>query len=163
MVLTVAVVGVVQPAVHQITDVIAVGNGLMPAIRSMRVSAVVGAAIGDGGVLRRILCGYGDLVFLHLAVGAWVVKVAVMEEVHMSIVTDPGVTTVRSVSVGMGPCMRVCHDASLPEICKCMCKDSLRHWYAHVPRVGSRFTRQRGRTGPYDGPRIDASRWEMSH
>jgi hypothetical protein len=99
VVVTVVAVRVVQPAVDQIVDVVAVWDGFVATAGPMEVMAVV--PLGDrlvlGGILRRDF----KPVFFDGAVFARVMEVAIMQIVDVVFVFDGGVLAVGSVNVGV--------------------------------------------------------------
>jgi hypothetical protein len=95
-----AAVGMVQVAVHQIVDVIAVGNLRVAALRAMHMGFVVPAA----GVLRRaggrVLRRHADHMFVDM-VAVNVVEVAVVKVVGVAVVLDGDMTAALAVLVGV--------------------------------------------------------------
>jgi hypothetical protein len=89
VIVAVITVRMVQPAVHEIVDMIAMRDGFMSAIRPV----LVGAARLRRATRRVFRVDRDDVlidvIFMH------VVKVTVMQVVHMAFVPDRGVTAVR--------------------------------------------------------------------
>jgi hypothetical protein len=112
MVVTVAFMRMMKASVHQIAGVVTVGDGLVPAIRAVDMIGFVSAAVREDLALLRIPAGHRDRVFLDFPVGARMVKVAVVEVVHVTVVANARVAASRSVLVGVRACVRVCHAAS---------------------------------------------------
>lgn len=99
MVVAVAVMDMMQPAIHQVVDMIAVGHGFVTAIGSMDVVGRMAAALAMGAVIR---IGRIDLqhVLVHV-ITVHVVQMAVVEIVDVARVLDGGVATVRTVLVAV--------------------------------------------------------------
>jgi len=95
MIIAMITMRVVQPAGHEIVDVVAVRDCFMSAIWTMRMRAV-----DLGRTLRRICCADRDDVFVHM-VAAHMVKMAVVDIVHMAIMSDCGVAAIRTVLMRM--------------------------------------------------------------
>ena len=100
MIVTVALVRVMQMPVHEVVDMVAVGDGGMSAVRAVHVTGFVPVA----GVVRRAALG----VFLgnlqHAFVGVTfmrMVQVAVVQVIDMIAVNDAGMAAARAVDVGM--------------------------------------------------------------
>jgi hypothetical protein len=91
VIITVVAVRVVQPAVDQEIDVVAVRHPLMAAV-------VVLAGAGDRGALRGVGRVDRQNVLVVMAV-VRAVQVAVVEIVHMAVVADAGVAAVVAVYV----------------------------------------------------------------
>src|SRR5437879_5464447 len=91
-------VRVVQVAVHQVIDVIAVRNLLVAATRSVDVRRVVRLASVFGGAGGRVGRIDGELVFIDV-VAVHVVQVAVVQVVGVLVVFYHPVAAVRAVTV----------------------------------------------------------------
>jgi hypothetical protein len=91
MIVAMAVMRMMQPPIHEVIDVIAMGYAFVSAARSMRVRApgVAGAARGIG--IADLDDMFVDMVPMH------VVQVAIMEVVHMTVVAHSRVSTVRAM------------------------------------------------------------------
>jgi hypothetical protein len=95
MIVAMAVVDVMQATIHQVVDVVAVGNGLVAAVRTMdmigrmatalTMSAVIGI---DGTDLQHMLI---HVIAMHM------VQMAIVEIVDMAVMLDSGVAAVRTV------------------------------------------------------------------
>lgn len=100
MVVAVAAVGMVQVAAHEVVHVVAVRHGLVAAAGPVDVALIVAAA----GVGRRAGVGIrgadGEAVLVHMP-AVDVVKVAVVQKVHMAVVADGGVAAAGAVLVGV--------------------------------------------------------------
>jgi hypothetical protein len=94
-----AVMDVMQTAIHQVVDMITVGHGFMTAIGSMDVVGPMAAALAMGAVIR---VGGIDLqdVLVHV-IAMHVVQMAVVQIVDMASVLDGGMATVRTVLVAV--------------------------------------------------------------
>ncbi len=99
VVVAVAGVRVVQVALDEVVDVVAVGDGLVAAVGAVGVLAAVGAA----RVLRGAVAGVGGLdgdgVLFDAAVLARVVEMAVVQVVGVAVVLDGGVAAAVAVHV----------------------------------------------------------------
>jgi hypothetical protein len=95
VIVAVIAVRMMQPAVHEIVDVIAVRNGLVPAIWAVLVRAV-GFRRTPHGIRRTDLDGMLiDVILMH------VMKVAVVKIVHMAVMPDGGMPAIRAVLMRM--------------------------------------------------------------
>ena len=86
VVVAVIAVRMMQAPVHEVVDMVAVGDGFMAAARSVNMPCLRFHAIG-GVAAVRILVGDGNLVLLDLA-GLLVQKAAVLEIVNVVVVSD---------------------------------------------------------------------------
>lgn len=107
MVVAMTVVLVMQVSVDQIIDVIAMGNGWVPATWAMDMLRTVAHAVVAAGASSRICIGYLECMLLDLAVGTLVVQVSIVKVIDMSIVLDGRVATILAmdmivVFVGVG-------------------------------------------------------------
>jgi hypothetical protein len=102
VVVAVIAVGVVEAAVDEVVDVVAVGHGLVPAPGAVDVLGVVDGGdarldgVAPGGVAR----ADGQDVLVDLAVGD-VVEVPVVEVIDVAVVLDGGVPAAGAVLVGV--------------------------------------------------------------
>lgn len=97
MIVAMVTVDVVQVAIYQVVDVIAVGHLGVSAVGTVHVvRSVTFAAVGRASVGIRIGDGYAVLVVVIL-VGA--VQVPVVEVPYVAVVHDGGVAAVRAVGV----------------------------------------------------------------
>jgi len=86
-------VDVVQAAIHQVVDMVAMGNGFVAAIGTMDVigrmaaALAVGALVGVGGT-------DGEDVLVHV-IAMHVVQVAIVEIVDVPVMLDGGVPAIR--------------------------------------------------------------------
>jgi hypothetical protein len=100
MVVAVVAVGVMEVAVDEVVDVVAVGDGGMAAVGAVlvaffvAVAGVLGSAIGGVGFVD----GQGMLLNL---VPFDVVQMAVVQVIDVAVVDDAGVATTWAVLVGM--------------------------------------------------------------
>jgi hypothetical protein len=99
VIVAVAVVLVVKVTVHDVVDVIAVRNRLVPATGAVNVPRLMPGADMPTGAGSRIRRCHGQGVFLHGAVGPHVVQMAVVNVVHMIAVLNSGVPASRPVLV----------------------------------------------------------------
>jgi hypothetical protein len=88
-------VGPVQPPVDQVVDVIAVRNGVMSTLGTVGVRGVAPHRIG---VVSRMLLVHRDHMLVNVLL-VRMVEMAVVEVVHVVVVTYGGVATTRSVLV----------------------------------------------------------------
>ena len=98
MVVAVVAVRMVQVPVYQVINMIAVGNGLVPAARTVPVARFVTAA----GVVRRtaVRVFIADLQHMFVnVVAVGVVKVSVVKIINMIAVANRGVAAVFAVNV----------------------------------------------------------------
>ncbi len=96
MVIAVIAVGVVEMAVDEVADVVAVGDGLVAAVRAMGVVRVVALAVVIGGAVIGVFVGDLQAVLVVVAfVG--MVEVAVVKVIDVAVVLDGRVTAVGAV------------------------------------------------------------------
>jgi hypothetical protein len=93
VVVAVALVRMVQMAIDQVIDVIAVGYGRVSAAGPVHVIGAVAAAGVSAGTTVWIGCGDVDAVFFDVACGGLVMKVAIMQIIYMVSVLDGRVST----------------------------------------------------------------------
>jgi hypothetical protein len=99
MIIAVAVVRMVQVAIDEVIDVIAVGNGRVTAVRTVHmIGSVPLANVAARAAIRigRVDC---QDVLLDLAGGGWMMEVTIVEIIDMTFVLESFVTTVRAVHV----------------------------------------------------------------
>ncbi len=87
MVVAVVAMGVVQVATHEVIDMVAMGNGLVPATGSVAVPGIVSAAGMGGSAGGGIVGIHRQAVFLDTR-GAHMVQVAVMKVIDMVAMLD---------------------------------------------------------------------------
>lgn len=100
MVIAVVSVRVVEVAVDQVVDVVAVRNGRMAAVGPMHMAFFVPAAVMGGSAA----IGVGGIDVENVLIdvtGVRMVQVAVVQIIHMSVVLDSQVAAARSVLVGV--------------------------------------------------------------
>ena len=102
MIVAMVAVRMVQVAIDQVVDVVAVRHGLMPTVRAVNVAGGMTRA----GVLRRADVGMGRVnlqhMFVNRAVGFHMVQVPVVQEIDVALVLDgrvPAVLTVLMIVV----------------------------------------------------------------
>ncbi len=100
MIVAMIAVRMVQVAVHQVIHVVAVGNRLVAALRTMAMILLMAAT----GVLGRASSGVGrgdlqDVVINMVAMN--VVQMAIVQVIGVAIVLDGGVAATRTMLVGM--------------------------------------------------------------
>jgi hypothetical protein len=88
-------VGMVQPAVHEIVDMVTMRHLFVPAVRTVRVRAVDfrGAVHGIGGVDRDGV--FVDVILMHM------VEMAVVKIIHMAVMANRGVPAFRTMLMGV--------------------------------------------------------------
>jgi hypothetical protein len=108
VVVAVAAVRVVQVALDQVIDVIAVGHRLVAAARAVPVFRGVGGAVMVRCAGRGVRAADFDPVLLD-ASGGHVVQVAVVEVIDVAVVPDARVAAVRAVDVVVAGVMFLAH------------------------------------------------------
>ena len=98
MVVAVVAVGMVEVAVDEVVDVVAVGHGLVPASGAVDMTVLMTGASVPRGAGGRVCLAHLDHVLVHV-VAVGMVKVAVVEVVHVVTVPDGDVPAVRAVNV----------------------------------------------------------------
>lgn len=101
MVVAVPPVGMMEVAIHQVVDVVTVGNCLVPAIDSMNVMPIVAVANMSHGAIVRILLIHRNRVF-DVVIAVATVKVTVVQIIGVIPVLDRRVAATRSVNVDVG-------------------------------------------------------------
>jgi hypothetical protein len=101
-------VGMVQVAINQVIDVIAVRNGRVAAIRAVLVGLFVALAAVLRRAFRRVCGTYGQHVFLNL-VALGMVHAAIVQVIDVAFVNDAGVPAIRPMLVGV-PLVLLRHD-----------------------------------------------------
>jgi hypothetical protein len=95
VIVTVVAVRMMQSAVHEVIDMIAMRNGLMSAIWPMLVCAArFGCAAHRIFVIDR-QCMFVDVILVH------VMQMAIVKVVHMTVMPDRGVAAVRAMLMGV--------------------------------------------------------------
>jgi hypothetical protein len=100
VIVAVIAVRVVQRPFHQVVRVIAVRNCLVTAAGSVAVRRIMRRAAAKGSTIRRIPVRHIDAVFLDVF-AARMVQMSIVQIIGVTIVLDRGVSTVRTVRVGM--------------------------------------------------------------
>jgi hypothetical protein len=103
MIITVIAVGMVQMVRHEIVDVVAMRNRFVAAARTMNVSSIMSTAAMVGRATIRVLVAHFNPMFVHV-IGVRMVKMAIVEIIHMIPVPDGNVAaagSMRVVVVGM--------------------------------------------------------------
>jgi hypothetical protein len=90
--------GMMQVAIHEIVDVVAVGNRFMAATGSVNVSGVVGGAGVAAGAIGRIRGAHLNGVLVVMAFMS-MVEMAVVEVVYVAVVQHGGMAAAGSVLV----------------------------------------------------------------
>ena len=98
MIVTVIAVGMVQMACNEIVDMVAMRNRFVAAARTMNVSSVVSSAVMVGRATIRVLVAHFNPVLIHM-VRVRMVKMAVVEIIHMAAVPDRNMTAMRAMHV----------------------------------------------------------------
>lgn len=97
VVVAVVAVGVVEAAVDEVVDVVAVGHRFMSAAGTVVVPFATGVARGNAPV--GVALGHFEGVLFHRAVGILVVEVAVVEVVEVIAVLDRGMAAAGAVTM----------------------------------------------------------------
>ncbi len=100
MVVAVVAVRVMEMAVHQVVDVIAMWDSLVTAVDAMRVGRVVAVAIVPVRAIDRVGSTHLEPVLIYMTLMRRV-QVAVVQVVRVVVVLDCGVAAVCAVFVGM--------------------------------------------------------------
>jgi hypothetical protein len=98
VIVAVIAVRMVQMAVHEVVDVVAVRHRFVAAAGAMDVTLRMAAAVVLGRTVGRVLLGHIDGVLLHLA-SFRVVQVAVVQIIDVVAVLDRGVAAAFAVVV----------------------------------------------------------------
>lgn len=98
MIVAVVAVWMMQVAIDEIVDVVAVWHGLMAAIGTMLVAGGVRSAVVLRGAIGRILARDGDDVLVVVS-GVGMVQMPVMQVIGMPLMADGGVPAVGPVIV----------------------------------------------------------------
>ena len=116
VIVAVIAVRVVQVAVDEVVDMIAVGHRLMPAAGAVDMGCVVAAAVVCRRALIGVLVRYLDHVLVHV-VSVRMVQMAIVQIVHMVAVAHAGVLALRAVRMRMGLMMVVIAFGHIGLIC----------------------------------------------
>jgi len=90
--------GVVQMAIHQVIDVISVGDCGVATVRTVNVRLLMSGAVMVWCALLRISRGYLNAVILHM-IAVRMMKVAVVNIVDVAIVLHRDMTALRAMLV----------------------------------------------------------------
>jgi len=93
-------VWVMQVAIDQIVDMVAVRHGLVAAPGTMAMTDLVPGAAMAGRAASGVACIDGDLVLVDMAV-VWVMKVAVVQIVDVTVVPDGDMAAARPMGMRM--------------------------------------------------------------
>jgi hypothetical protein len=96
MIIAMIAMGVVQVAVDQVVDMIAMGHGFVAAAVTVNMVDVVTGAVVLWGAGVGVGLVYGEGVFVDMPV-VGVMQVAVVQVIHVIIMLDGGVAAVRAV------------------------------------------------------------------
>lgn len=88
--------GMMQAPIHQIIDMVAVGHGFMPAFRPVGMAFDAGSSVATVGVHIR----NGDAMLVHM-VAMGMVKVSIMQIIHMAVVPHGNVPAPGAMRMGM--------------------------------------------------------------
>ncbi|WP_168175672.1 hypothetical protein [Pseudomonas sp. PA15(2017)] len=112
MVVAMVAVRVMQVSIDEIVHMIAMGNGLMAAARSMHMIRSVSATLVIRRAGIRVLGVYFQAVFVHM-ITVRMMQVTIVQVVDMTIVLDGQMATARLVlMIVMGMLVAVAHGAS---------------------------------------------------
>jgi hypothetical protein len=109
MVVAMVAVRMVQVAIDEIIDVIAMGNGFVAATWTMHMVLRVASAVMARCARRWIRRRDAKRMLLDATIGCVMMQMTIVQIVHVVAVLDRRVTAVRSVLVGV-VCVRVSHD-----------------------------------------------------
>jgi hypothetical protein len=98
VVVTVVAVGVVEVSVHQVVDMVAMGNGGMTAARPVHMVGGVGTTGMTGYTVSRVFAANIECVLVDV-VPVGMVQVTIVQVVNVAIVLDGDVPTVGTVGV----------------------------------------------------------------
>ena len=101
VVIAMIAVRMVEVAVHEVVDVVSVGDGFVAATGAVDVGGRVGAAVVAGSAGFRIDRRDLEGVLIHM-VSVRAVEMAVVDVIDMVVVHDGSVSAAFSVDVGMG-------------------------------------------------------------
>lgn len=113
---TVAGVGMMQVAVDEVVDMVAVRHCLVPAARPMHVVRRVRAAVVLGRAVTGIRAVDGNRVFVYV-VAMRVMEMTIVDVVNVTVMDDGGVSAVGAVSVIVVFVLVACHGRLSP--CRC--------------------------------------------
>jgi hypothetical protein len=99
VIVAVVAVGMVEAAINEVIDVIAMRHRLVSATRSVVVPVLVGAGVVRRGAAAGIVCGHFEGVFLDRAIRILVMEVAVVQVIEVIAVTNRGVSASVAVLV----------------------------------------------------------------
>ncbi len=100
MIIAVVAIRVVEVTVHEIVDVISVGNCLMAAVGTMLVLVAVPVTLVTVGAVGRIRGVYLELMLVDMAIVKRV-QMSVMQVVGVVIVNDRSVAAIIAVLMGV--------------------------------------------------------------
>jgi len=100
VIVAVAVVRMMQVAIHHVVHVIAVRNLLMTAVGTVNMARRMSAAIVLWGALVRVVSAGADPVIINVTV-VYIVHVAIVKVIGMPIVANSGVAAIRTVRMGV--------------------------------------------------------------
>jgi hypothetical protein len=99
MVVTVVAMGMVEAAIDEVIDVIAMGHRLVSAAWAMMVAVPVGTDVRGSGAAIRVVRSHLEGVFLDRTIGILVMEMTVVQVVEVVAVADRGVTASVAVLV----------------------------------------------------------------
>ena len=105
MIITVIAVGMVQTACDQIVDMVAMRNGFVATARSVNVSGIMSAAVMVGRATIRVLVAHLNPMLVDM-IGVRMMKMAIVEIIHMVPVPDGNVAATGSMRVAVIGVMR---------------------------------------------------------
>jgi hypothetical protein len=92
--------GVVQVATHQVIDVVPMGYGLVPAVRTMNMGLVMTRTVMAWRTFVRVGTVHLDAMIVHV-IAVRIMQVAIVKIVNVAIVLDSRMATVRAVLVAV--------------------------------------------------------------
>jgi hypothetical protein len=105
MIIAVIAVGMVQTAGDQIVDMVTMRNRFVATARSVNVSSIMSGAAMVCRAAIRVLVAHFNPMFIHM-IGVRMVKMAIVEIIHMVPVPDRNVAATGSMRVVMIGVMR---------------------------------------------------------
>lgn len=102
VIVAVTAVRVVQMAIHQVIDMIAMRYRLVPAVRTVSVRLLMGRATVVRRAFLRIRRGYFNLMVVHM-IAVSVMQVAIVKIIGVAVVFHGNVPAVWAMHVAVGP------------------------------------------------------------
>lgn len=100
MIVTINAVGMVQPSIDQIVNMVPMRDRFMATAGAMPMRRLMSACVVLGRATIRIRCGYFDHVFIDTTV-MHMMQMALVEIIDVALVSNREMTTARPVDVRM--------------------------------------------------------------